>query len=73
MGCERFERLRISSDRADGHFSAEKTWISYERQGGLILRNARENMFGRMTGSSRVSDGTAQGGETLGRILVFEP
>ena len=40
---------------------------------GIILRETRENVFDGLTGSIPVLDGTAQSGETLGGVLIFEP
>ena len=60
----RIERTVISSPRSCGSISDD---------GEIILRETRENVFDGLTGSIRVLDRTAQSGETLGGVLMFEP
>ena len=60
----RVERTVISAPRRRGSISDD---------GGIILRDTREIVFDGLTGSIRVLDRTAQSGETLGGVLIFEP
>lgn len=60
----RIERKVISTPRRRGSISDD---------GEIVLQETRENVFDGLTGSIRVLDRTAQSGETLGGVLIFEP
>ena len=68
-GFERVEIPRIGLMA----ISAPRRRRSISDDGGFILRSTRENVFDGLTGSIRVLDRTAQSGETLGGVLIFEP
>ena len=68
--------LRKGSERA----RIERMVISEPRRhrsipddGGAVIRDIRESVLDGLTGSIRVLDRTAQSGETLGGVLIFEP
>ena len=67
-----YERVRIPRIEQTV-ISASRRRESISDDGGFILRDTRENVFDGLTGSIRVLDRTAQSGETLGGVLIFEP
>ena len=64
VGIPQIEPMVIAAPRRRGSIWDDE---------GYILPNTRNNEFDGLTGSIRVLDRTAQSGETLGDILIFEP
>ncbi|KAM0802739.1 hypothetical protein BDR22DRAFT_819417 [Usnea florida] len=67
------ERNEVIGERMTRRRLERRRRGSTSEDEGSTPRSTRENVFDGLTGSIRVRDRTAQSGETLGDVLIFEP